>query len=259
MRKFPLVVVGTPGSGTRVFARLVEATGRDMGAHQTAANDAFAFFRFANRWCKQVYPAWAEGEPIDHEAFEAELRPCLEAHLSETAPGAPWGWKQPRSLYMLPALHHAFPRMRVIHVLRDGRDVVFSSEPNVRLAGAFTVPPAAEASPDAVKAAFVWDAPNRLAADFGEARLGDRYLRLRLEDVCEAPEEIAQRIADFSGGCEIGADRVHEIVHTPESLGRWRGEDPDLVAEISEVAEAGLRRFGYATRIASNEEPSSAS
>lgn len=246
MRESPLVVVGTPGSGTRVFARLAEAAGRDMGAHQTEANDAFAFFWFANRWCARVYPAWESGARIDAAEFEAELQPCLEAHLSETEPGAAWGWKQPRSLYMLPALRQVFPRMRVVHVVRDGRDVAFSAEPNVKLAGRFVVPESAADRPQEVKVAYVWDGPNRLAADFGERELGERYLRLSLEQVCREPEETASRLAAFAGGEPIDPERVHAIVQPPASLGRWRAKDPALVAEIARVAAEGLRRFGYA-------------
>jgi len=249
MRKPPLVVVGTPGSGTRVFARLAEAAGWDMGAHQTEANDAFAFFWFANRWCERVYPAWASGGPIDHAEFEAELRPCLEAHLSDTEAGAPWGWKQPRSLYMLPALRHVFPEIGVIHVIRDGRDVAFSAEPNVKLAGRFALPESAAERPKEVKVAHIWDAPNRLAADFGEGELGleERYLRLRLEDVCAEPAQTAERLVAFAGGKPIEPGRVEAIVRPPSSLGRWRAKDPALVAEIEAVAAEGLRRFGYAS------------
>jgi hypothetical protein len=115
----------------------------------------------------------------------------------------------------------------------------------VRLSASYVVPAAQADRPEPVQAAIVWDEPNRLAADFGEHELGSRYLRLRLEDVCADPEGTADRLADFVEGERIWADRVGEIVHTPASLGRWRNEDPGLVAEIAAVAAAGLRRFGY--------------
>ena len=237
-------MVGTPGSGTRVFARLAEAAGRDMGAHQTEANDAWALYHLASKWCKRVYPAWASGEALDYSEFESDLKPHMEAHRSEADPAAPWGWKQPRSLYLLPAWNAVFPDLLVIHVIRDGRDVPFSSQPNVRLSGRYTLPASAEGEPEEVKAAMVWDGPNRLAADFGEQELGDRYLRLSLEEVCAAPEATAGRLVSLLDGTRIEPHRLDSIVETPASLGRWRHEDPELVARIA-AAAAGLRRFGY--------------
>lgn len=35
-----------------------------------------------------------------------------------------WGWKSPRSLYYLPLFHHMLGgNFKIIHVVRDGRDV----------------------------------------------------------------------------------------------------------------------------------------
>lgn len=246
MRSSPLAVVGTPGSGTRVFARLAEAAGRDMGAGQTEANDAFALYRFASKWCKRVYPAWARGEEIDYAEFESDLEPHMAAHRSQSDPAAPWGWKQPRSLYMLPGWNAVFPDLLVIHVIRDGRDIPFGSQPNVELSGRYTLPDSAEGQPEEVQAAMVWDGPNRLAADFGEAVLGERYLRLSLEEVCADPEATVERLVDHLEGDPIEPERLHSIVLTPTTLGRWRDEDPELVERIASAAAAGLRRFGYA-------------
>jgi Sulfotransferase family len=237
-------VVGTPGSGTRVFARLAEATGRHMGAYQSeGAKDALALFRFAGRWCRPVYSAWSAGETIAYDDFAADLRRCIEDHLSEAPPGAPWGWKQPRSLYMLPALHAAYPELRVVHVIRDGRDVAFSAEPNVELSRRYVLRAEEEGLPEPVRAAIIWDRANRLAADFGEGTLGERYLRLSLEQACADPEGVAARLGAFAGGDAAGAAAA--IVRTPASLGRWRSEDAELVAEIAAAASVGLRRFGY--------------
>lgn len=245
MGESPLVVVGTPGSGTRVFARLCEATGHHMGAYQSEANDALAFFHFAGRWCRPVYTAWSSGTAMDYTEFAADLARCMEDHLSEAVPGVPWGWKQPRSLYMLPALNAVYPEMRVVHVLRDGRDVAFSSEPNVELSKRYVLPAEAEELPEPVRVAMIWDAPNRLAADFGATQLEGRYLRLRLEDACAEPEATAGRLAAFAGEDTIDAERVHSIVRTPGSLGRWREMDAELVKGIASAADKGLRRFDY--------------
>jgi Sulfotransferase family len=245
MPRSPLVILGTGGSGTRVFARLAEAAGRCMGAHQSEANDAVALYWLAERWCGEIYTAWRRGEQIDFAGFDAELKPCLEAHLIEAEPGAPWGWKQPRSLYLLPALLRSYPDLLVLHVIRDGRDIAFGSHLRLEKAGDYAVPEWGRGLPAELRLALLWDEPNRLAADFGEERLGERYLRLRLEDACADPEATAERLVSFAEGTEVGPARVHSIVETPASLGRWRGRDPELVRAIERAAAEGLARFGY--------------
>ncbi|MGC1852031.1 MAG: sulfotransferase [Solirubrobacterales bacterium] len=247
MHRSPLVILGTGGSGTRVFTRLAEAAGRCMGAHQSeGAHDALALYWLAERWCGEIYTAWRRSEEMDLAGFDAELKPCVEVHLIEAEPEAPWGWKQPRSLYLLPALLHSYPDLLVVHVIRDGRDIAFGSEHRLKMAGSYAVPEWARDLPTEVKLALLWDEPNRLAADFCEKNLGERYLRLRLEDVCANPEATAARLANFAEGAEIAPARVHSIVETPASLGRWRGRDPALVDEVEHAAGEGLARFGYA-------------
>jgi Sulfotransferase family len=246
MQRSPLVIVGTGGSGTRAFARLAEASGRSMGAHQNEANDALALLRFAHKWCPRIYRAWQAGEAVDQAEFEAELRPCLDAHLSETEAGVPWGWKQPRSIYMLPPLAALYPDLLVLHVLRDGRDIAFGKQFRLDVAGSYAVPPSAEAEAPEVRLAILWADPNRLAADFGEGRLGERYLRLRLEDLCTEPLETAKRLTAFAGGDPVEPDRVRAIVETPPTLGRWRAANPELLTRVTQVARGSLKRFGYA-------------
>lgn len=247
MRSAPLVVVGTPGSGTRVFARLAIAAGYDLGP-QTEANDAAELRGFAGRWCGRVYSDWAAGRAADYAEFASELRASLDSHLRAVDLASPWGWKQPRSLYMLPALHAVFPDLLVVHVIRDGRDVAFSPNAgaNVLLSGGYALPSTAENRPTAVKAAMLWDVPNRLAADFGQQRFGDRYLRLSFEQVCAEPDEAAARLSSFVGGEPIESGRLRSIVDPPASLGRWRQAEPALLAEVEAAAVGGLRRFGYA-------------
>ena len=51
-----------------------------------------------------------------------------EAHRPDwpAAPGAAWAFKKPDLMNLLPFLLAAFPKMQVLHVVRDGRDMAFS-------------------------------------------------------------------------------------------------------------------------------------
>jgi hypothetical protein len=216
-----------------------------MGAHQSEAKDALALFWLASRWCGEIYDAWRDGAEMDLAGFDAELEPCVEAHLIEAEPGTPWGWKQPRSLFLLPALLASYPDLLVLHVMRDGRDIAFGSQDRLTMTGSYAVPEWARDEPAEVRLALLWDEPNRLAADFCEKELGERYLRLRLEDACADTEGTAERLTAFAEGESITSEQLQAIVHPPATLGRWRDQDPALVAAVEQVAAKGLRRFGY--------------
>ena len=71
------------------------------------------------------------------------------------------------------------------------------------------------------------------------------YLSVRFEDLCAEPELTIQRVLDFfdlSGDVENIA-RLE--VTPPESLGRWRGQDPEILAAIQRVGGPALEKFGY--------------
>ena len=50
-----------------------------------------------------------------------------------------------------------------------------------------------------VRSIAIWTRVNTAAADYGEERLGERYLRVRFEDLCAQPGETVRRIYDFFG------------------------------------------------------------
>lgn len=64
-------------------------------------------------------------EPAELAAATAQ---AFEHHLAGYDPksGRQWGWKLCETLYALPFFAFVFPEARVIHLLRDGRDVAWS-------------------------------------------------------------------------------------------------------------------------------------
>lgn len=244
MTDSPLVIVGIGGSGTRVFARLAEAAGRFMGANQNVSNDALSLYSLADKWCEPVYRAWQSGDRGDWSEFAADLAVGIERHLDGLNPGTPWGWKQPRSIHLLPALIEAYPDLLLLHVLRDGRDVAFGGGIHLCLTGAYSVSEATRQEPNPMQLADLWSTANCLAADFGESRLGKRYLRVRLEDLCDNANRVAGEVADFAGG-DISRNRLENLVQAPKSRGRWREADLVTLSKVTTKAQSALRRFGY--------------
>ena len=85
---------------------------------------------------------------------------------------------------------------------------------------------------------------NLEAADTGEAELGERYLRIRFEDLCAEPEPVIARVLDF---LELEGDAAGyaQEVEPPPTIGRWRESDPELIGELERIASPALERFGY--------------
>jgi hypothetical protein len=103
----------------------------------------------------------------------------------------------------------------------------------------------AELTP-AARSMALWSWVNLDAKRYGEDRLGDRYLRVRFEDLCERPAEVAGLLLRFLGLDADAAPLAAEIT-PPPSLGRWRTEDPAVVAELESVGGRALRELGYRT------------
>jgi hypothetical protein len=90
----------------------------------------------------------------------------------------------------------------------------------------------------------LWNALNLEAADTGEAVLGERYLRIRFEDLCAEPEPLIARVLEFLD-LEGDAEVLAREVEPPPTIGRWNDADPALVEELERIARPALERFGY--------------
>ena len=236
----PVVVGGSGGSGTRVVAEALQQLGFFMGHRLNAEKDAVALARFDVRWG----PRYVAGRaPSALMRMRHDL--ALVEHFQGLRPPAPrWGWKHPQGFLQLPFLAQRFPAMRFVHLVRDGRDMAFS--PNrfaLDLYGRFALGrPPTDAPEDRVR---YWAWANTRAAD-DAAPLGDRYLLLRHEDLCDDPGAQIGRLARFVGVTEGEATaRAAELVERPSTLGRWREAPPEQVAELERLAAPALRRFGY--------------
>jgi hypothetical protein len=245
------VIAGVSGSGTRVFQRVVRHSGRYMGTRLNVSEDALDFYEFADRWIGPYTSSLSRGEMVRDERMRREFLDCVARHrASMEDPARPWGWKQPRSIHLLPFMRAVLPGLKFLHVVRDGRDVAFGEPTSLVLIGGDSI-----LGPDRVNEVIplrmmrFWDVVNARAADYGERQMGEDYLRVRFEDLCAAPAETIRRILRFanSGDHEPTPAMLAEVV-PPRSLGRWRGQDRSLVAAVSEQGTRCLRRFRYLER-----------
>lgn len=243
----PGVIGATGGSGTRVLARIVRAGGMFVGTNLNPYEDAAELGAFSDRWIDRVYPIEAPLDDTTRHEMESELSAILDRHLADLpAETRLWGWKEPRSIYLLPFYESVLPGFRYVHFVRDGRDMAYSDNQTALIKhGATVLGEPLKRSETPSQAITLWNRVNERAADFGEQVLGNRYLRIRFEDLCSDPAATARRVYDFFG-LEGDAEGVAtREVSPPSTLGRWRDEKPDTVRRLQEIAEPTLRRFGY--------------
>ncbi len=189
--------------------------------------------------------------PAAGRNFAALIDAVYRAHLRHHKAGAlRWGDKSPLSVLALDDLHSAFPDLRVIYMLRDGRDVAAS------FADAF--------GDDISRAAMVWVRAVRTAHDFRD-RHPNLFLEVRYEDVARQPEQELRRVSDFLGlpfdermlrhhemGLKLGdvertpyMQGVQSAVHQA-SIGRWRTAfDATQAATLERLLQPTLEQMGY--------------
>src|SRR5688572_14749538 len=198
----PNAIGATGGSGTRVVARIVREGGMFTGTDLNAYEDALPFGEYSDRWINEFVRTGGQPAP---EQLVARMRDDLDSlvrsHLSDLPPSARvWGWKEPRSIYLVPFFSAAMPSLRFLHFLRDGRDMAFSESQNQLVKhGDALLGDDLRKEKTPVRSIAVWSRVNSAAADYGEQQLGERYLRVRFEDLCAQPEETVRSIYDFFG------------------------------------------------------------
>jgi sulfotransferase family protein len=244
----PVIIGATGGSGTRVVARVVRQGGMYIGVDLYGSEDPPELGIFSDRWINLFMTRDSWGLPADAErAMARELAAVIGRHLGTHDPKlGVWGWKEPRSIFLLPFFHRHFPLMRFLHVLRDGRDMAFSQNQfQLDKHGHTLLTPVEIHESQASRSMLLWSRLNVLAADYGEHALGPRYLRIRFEDLCREPGSTIKRLFDFLGLEHDASTLAVKEVVPPRSLGRWRTQDPELVARLEAIGRAALGRFGY--------------
>lgn len=244
----PVIIGATGGSGTRIVAAALREAGYFIGTNLNPPNDALEFVEFYDRWNDRVWNSQASPlSPEERSQMEADWKARLTAHLRDMpSTHSLWGWKNPRSIYQLEFFSALFPEMKFVHVTRDGRDMAFSTNQNqLKHHGDAVLGAGSRDWPKALRAAELWNRVNVRAHQFAHSQLGDRYLRIRYEDLCKDPAGTIRRVWDFAGVPENQPSKTAEQVKPPDSLGRWRNQEPEVLQKITAATRQGLELFGY--------------
>jgi len=246
----PNIIGSTGGSGTRVVARIVHRGGMFMGTQLSESEDAIDFGQYSTRWINTFMAVRSSSLPpaIETEMLQ-EIQTILARHLanldlSKSLP--PWGWKEPRSIFLLPFFHKHFPKMKFLHILRDGRDMAyFNNQNQLRKHGSTLVEPAEQQWSQPLQSMALWSRLHLLTAEYGEKNMPGQYLRVRYEDLCFEPIATIERIFEFFGLSGDVQKIAEEEVSPPATIGRWRSQDAQMVARLHQIGSAALQKFGY--------------
>ena len=249
----PIIVGALGGSATRLVVDLMQHSGVWMGDWlDQKSHDSISFRVFIRRHFVELATAGIEsgGRPVaGSQASRRTFARSLAAHtVGHPGGNQAWGWKNPRMLWLLPFLSVQVPKLRFVHVLRDGREIAQSENRFLldREGRRFLSAPLPE---DPVMAQLrLWTIGNRAAAQAARQNLAeDCYLRLRYEDLCQRPVETIRQLLAFVGAQEPAerAERLASRINPSPRLGSGQQSDAPRLDQLDEATRNALAEFGY--------------
>lgn len=158
-----------------------------------------------------------------------------------------WGDHSPKYALFIPELINLFPRAKIIHLIRDGRDCARSFHRRF--------------GQNIYRSITLWKQFVRKAREDGTSAGRDNYFEMKYEDLTNAPEIYMKKVCEFievpfdsavltsrmpmfeSPGSEIPGGTTKSVV--PNS-GKWKtGFSKDQIRKLEQIGGAALADLGY--------------
>ncbi|MDB2407700.1 sulfotransferase [Jannaschia sp.] len=258
----PVAIGGLGGSGTRIFAAMLQNAGFFIGSELNEPLDNLWFTVLFKReiWSRQI-PDRADVE-ISIDLFRRAMTTglagtltryesdLLDELISDLSPvgrwrcgvtpdqakslieyrpppgghGSLWGWKEPNTHLFLPSLDRQIDDLRYIHVVRNGLDMAFSRNTwqADHWSHHYALKRRTERS-DPIHQLRYWIAANRRVIDYGQRHMADRFMVVDYDDFCLRPILHWPRLQQFLGRPRDTPVPDGFIAHT--SIGRSKNRD----------------------------------
>ncbi len=201
----PFFIVGAQRSGTTMFRLMLNAHPGLAVPFETDFVSVYEHLegnRFADPEARaKAVESWAR-EPLtkkarlldnparfvnlqDIDSFDALVSAVMQ-HYSRQQGKSRWGVKTPSFVTEIDVLKQLFPAAKIIHLVRDGRDVAVSMS-KIRWG-----------KKNVIRAARDWREKVMMGRKMGNI-LGEDYLELRFEDLVADPAQHLQEVCEFLG------------------------------------------------------------
>lgn len=155
-----------------------------------------------------------------------------------------WGWKEPNSHIYLQYLAERYPALHFVLVLRHGLDMALSSNHAQLKTWGFLhgiVPD--DGLPSPAQLLRYWAVANTKTIELGRRLLGDRFLVVRYDELCETPKSAVERLLSPLG-LSVTSD-LDALIQNPRvvsSIGRYRHMD---LSVFRDEDLAVVRQLGF--------------
>jgi hypothetical protein len=180
LQRPPVFIVGAPRSGTTLLRLIL-----DSHPHISCGPETH-FLTDLTRILTDHWPR-VERYGFDRAYWEQRIAKFFDSFQQDYADRRGkrrWADKTPRYTTILPLIDTLFPQCQVVHLIRNGRDVVASHR---RRWGYWR----------ALRAAATWRTYVTAARCFGQTLPADRYVELRYEALVSNPEGTLRPLFEF--------------------------------------------------------------
>lgn len=257
-----IVMGGAPRSGTTVLRKLFD---RHPEICSGAETKLFVPAAYNLEWLARTY-GMPLGELValrDGSTSQAAFIDAFAARVRSEAGKVRWAEKTPQNIRHLDWISHRFPQASIVHIIRDGRDVVCSmrQHPDWRWVDGRWQKVLVPRSVESYARRWLADVAAGMAW-----RDDPRYVEVRYEDLVADPRAVLRSICDGIGAGhdaqwlaevgQVGASDAaddgrtkrpdYEGAVSSASVGRWHSDlSADEQAELERLCGPQLRELGY--------------
>jgi hypothetical protein len=227
----PILIGGVGGSGTRVIAQLLQQTGIFIGNNLNHALDNMTVARqFSGMRDTVLNKSLSELEKQQtiHLIITNFCTELLNQIDNNNYNG--WGWKIPANFMLLPYFATLYPQIKYIHVIRHGLDMAYSDNQNQLHNWGRYFDITTDNIAIAKASLQYWIKANHLAINNGRQLLGDNFLLLNFDTLCQSPKETIAQLIEFLG-LDNNNQQLVDFINPPQSIKRYLTEDLTIFSD----------------------------